>query len=87
MSPQNESGHRPRLTLLGRPDCHLCEEFEEELRAHPRAQVFEIQRADVDSRADWRDQFGRRIPVLLDQNGELVCEVHFDAAALNRLTA
>jgi hypothetical protein len=68
------------LVLLGRPDCHLCEEFEEELRAH--APTVEVERADVDSRADWREQFGRRIPVLLDARGSVICEARFDAAAV-----
>ena len=78
MSPVN----RPKLTLLGRPDCHLCEEFEDELRAHPRTRFFEIQHADVDSRADWRERHGKRIPVLLDEKGRIVCEGHFDPASL-----
>ena len=65
-----------RLLLLGRPDCHLCEEFAEELRAHDPAIVLE--HADVDSRADWRAAYGRRIPVLLDAAGQVICEGRFD---------
>lgn len=71
----------PKLVLLGRPGCHLCDEFEEELRAHVGA-ALDLEHADVDSRREWRDEFGRRVPVLLTAQGELVCETRFDAAAL-----
>ncbi len=71
----------PKFLLLGRPGCHLCDEFEEELRAHA-GNTLDLERADVDSRPDWRDQFGRRIPVLLTGTGELVCEARFEAAAV-----
>jgi hypothetical protein len=72
---------RPRLVLLSRPGCHLCEEFADELRSWDRTVELEI--ADVDSRPDWRERFGRRIPVLLDGQGEAICEGHFDPAALS----
>ena len=71
--------------LLGRPDCHLCEEFEQELVAEFGDRPIELTRADVDSRAEWRRRFGRRIPVLLDEVGEVVCEAHVDAAAVARV--
>jgi hypothetical protein len=65
------------LLLLGRPDCHLCEEFEAALRAH-LGEVF-LTHACVDDRAEWRMRYGRRIPVLLDAAGEVLAEGRFDA--------
>jgi hypothetical protein len=67
--------------LLTRPGCGLCEEFEEALRAHDPAIVLE--HADVDSRPDWREHYGRRIPVLLDAGGSVICEGRFDPASLS----
>lgn len=76
----NASGKAVYL-LLGRPDCHLCEAFEEALHAHPGAADCRIEHACVDDRAEWRLRFGRRIPVLLNEAGEVVSEGRFDAAA------
>jgi hypothetical protein len=73
------SGHgsKPLLVLLGRPDCHLCEAFRAELeQAFPGR--FDLREACVDDRADWREQFGMRIPVLLDESGAVLCEARFD---------
>ncbi|MEQ1437833.1 glutaredoxin family protein [Fontimonas sp. SYSU GA230001] len=64
--------------LLGRDGCHLCESFEEALRTHPATAAWRIEHACVDERAEWRMRFGRRIPVLLDERGEVVAEGHFD---------
>jgi hypothetical protein len=70
---------RPVLTLLGRPECHLCETFRAELEeAYPGR--FEIREANVDDRPDWREKYGMRIPVLLDEDGTVVCEARFDPA-------
>ena len=68
------------LLLLTREDCPLCDEFLEEL-AHefPRLAVAT---ADVDSRADWQAQYGRRIPVLLDEAGAVWSEGRLDPAAV-----
>jgi len=74
--------------LLSRPGCHLCDEFcDELLTAFPQLKPL-LEWADVDSRAEWREPYGRRIPVLLDSQQELICEAEFDrnsvAAALLR---
>ncbi|HVT35874.1 MAG TPA: glutaredoxin family protein [Nevskiaceae bacterium] len=69
-----------KLTLVGRPGCHLCEEFEHALRAaYPQV---EIEHGDVDSRADWLRRYGMKIPVLLAPDGLVLCETFFDPAAL-----
>jgi hypothetical protein len=67
-------GKAPRLLLLSRPECHLCEEFRDELLAQFGGSI-ELDEACVDDRADWRARYGTRIPVLLDGDGEVVCDV------------
>ena len=72
---------KPVLLLLSRPGCHLCEEFRDELeQAFPGR--FELREACVDDRADWRERYGLKIPVLLDASGTLLCATRFDPAAL-----
>ncbi len=70
------------LLLLGRPECHLCEEFEAELRAFLGGAAVRIEHACVDDRGEWRMRFGTRIPVLLDEAGEVIAEGRFDPATL-----
>lgn len=70
------------LLLLGRPECHLCEEFEAGLRAFLSGAAVQIEHACVDDRGEWRMRFGARIPVLLDEAGEVIAEGRFDPAAL-----
>ena len=71
----------PRVLLLGRPECGLCEEFEAELGGHPDAAHVRVEHADVDSNAQWQRRYGLRIPVLLDPWNEVICEGRFDAEA------
>lgn len=66
-----------KATLLVRPGCELCEEFEHELLAQAGPGVFEIEYADVDSRPEWRRRWGLKIPVLLDADGRVVCSAPF----------
>lgn len=72
------------FTLLSRPGCHLCEEFEQELLAHFGPDAIRLQHAQVDQRLDWLVEYGRRIPVLLDASGQAVCEVRLDPEAVRR---
>jgi hypothetical protein len=69
-------------TLLSRPDCHLCEEFLAALQEAAPEVAAQTGLADVDSRSDWQERFGLRIPVLIDGNGAVVCEGHFDPEKL-----
>ena len=74
---------RPALLLLSRPGCHLCEEFREDLeQAFPRR--FELCEACVDDRPEWREAWGRKIPVLLAEDGTVLCETRFDPEVLQR---
>jgi len=69
-----------KFTLLTREGCGLCEEFEQELCLQFPALLFE--RAEVDSREDWRRRYGLKIPVLLDGRGDLVCATVIDVPAV-----
>ncbi|MFP5357635.1 MAG: glutaredoxin family protein [Gammaproteobacteria bacterium] len=72
-----------RLLLLTRPECGLCEAFLAEFIACFGPGRFEIERVDVDSREDWRQRFGLKIPVLLDAaDGLPLATTRFDAQAL-----
>ncbi|AXQ30224.1 glutaredoxin family protein [Solimonas sp. K1W22B-7] len=69
---------RTRLLLLSRPGCCLCDELEEDLLAEFGPGRFELERADVDSRPDWKQAYGLRIPVLLGESGQVLSEGRFD---------
>ena len=69
-----------RLLLLSRPGCCLCDELEEDLLAEFGPGRFELEKADVDSRPEWRQAYGIRIPVLLDASGQVLSEGHLDPA-------
>lgn len=70
------------LLLLTREDCPLCDEFLEELAHEFPRLAGEVLIADVDSRDDWRERYGRRIPVLLDESGTVWSEGRLDVAAV-----
>ncbi|HEY0915299.1 MAG TPA: glutaredoxin family protein [Solimonas sp.] len=76
----------PRLLMLSRPGCCLCDELEEDLLAEFGPGRYQLEKADVDSRPEWRQEYGIRIPVLLDADGRLLSEGRLDpervAAAL-----
>jgi hypothetical protein len=72
------------LILLSRPGCQLCEEFLAELGAEFPQLLARVRIEDVDRRDDWKRRYGLRIPVLLDADGERICEARFDAERLRR---
>lgn len=74
---------KPVLVLLSRPGCHLCEDLREDLE-HAFPGRFEVCEACVDDRPDWRKAYGTRIPVLLTEDGAILCETRFDPEPLQR---
>lgn len=70
-----------RFTLLTRPGCHLCDDFEGEVLA-AFGQRVEIEAVQVDHHPAWRAEYGLRIPVLLDAQDRFVCAVTVDANAI-----
>ncbi|MBI2383213.1 MAG: glutaredoxin family protein [Gammaproteobacteria bacterium] len=77
------SGGKTRLLLLSRPDCHLCEELADELRA-AFSGAYELAEACVDERLEWKKAYGREIPVLLTESGEVLCRSFFDPEPVRR---
>ena len=72
---------KPVLTLLTRPDCHLCEEFHAELEAAFPGR-FDVRECCVDDDPEWVRRYGLKIPVLLDEQGALLCATRFDPESL-----
>jgi hypothetical protein len=71
--------------LLARPDCGLCEEFEQELAQLARELPLPpCQKIDVDSDPGLARRHGLDIPVLL-LDGVKVCQHRLDRAELWRL--
>lgn len=70
-----------RYTLLTRPGCHLCEDFEVELMAAFDGRL-EVETALVDSDPVWREAYGLSIPVLLAPDGGFICAATLDLAAV-----
>ncbi len=64
-----------KLTILSRPDCHLCHvvvRMAEGLQQEWRVQVQEV---DVDSDAALAARYGTRIPVVLLNDSEILAGV------------
>jgi len=81
MTPDSDA--RPSLIVYSRQGCHLCELMVEAQLPLLRGRA-DLEICDVDTRDDWRVQYGERLPVLT-LNGRTVCEYHLDAQALERL--
>jgi hypothetical protein len=55
----------PRLTLLGRAWCHLCDDMRNGLAPLAAKRPFELEVVDVDSDPELERRYGEDIPVLL----------------------
>ena len=71
------------FTLLTRPDCQLCEEFEAEL-AELFGDELAVEAVHVDAHEAWKLSYSLSIPVLLDGRDQFVCAVKVDRAAVAR---
>jgi predicted thioredoxin/glutaredoxin len=75
----------PRLTVVHRHDCELCDEMLHELQALARTLTLPpIEVVDVDSDPILQRRHGLDVPVLL-LDGTVVCRHRLDAAELRRL--
>ncbi len=73
---------KPKLTVLSRTYCHLCEDLLAALAQFQGRYDFDIEVVDVDSRPELEAKWGDKVPVLLD--GELeICHYHLDARAVD----
>lgn len=71
----------PEFVLLSRPGCHLCEEFAAQFAAQAAGQLA-LRIVDIDQHPGWQQQYGLRIPVLLDPDGAFCCELRLDQQRL-----
>ena len=68
------------LQVYSRQGCHLCEVLLEALVPMVRG-TFEIEVLDIDTRPEWRDRYGMRIPVV-ELDGRTICKFHLDREAI-----
>lgn len=74
----------PEFTLYSRPECHLCQDLEQELRLLQMELGFGLAVVDIDRDPALVERWGRRVPVLTCR-GEVVCEVFLDPAAVRAI--
>jgi predicted thioredoxin/glutaredoxin len=75
----------PRLTLLAREECELCERLLSELTMlRTRVTLPPVEVVDVDADPVLARRWGLKVPVLL-LDGALVCGPRLDAPELMRL--
>jgi len=75
----------PVLRVYSRPGCHLCEELVESLLPLIRGRL-ELEVLDIDSRPEWQEEYGIRIPVV-EFDGRFVCQYTLDRAAIDAVLA
>jgi Glutaredoxin-like domain (DUF836) len=75
----------PRLTLVHRQDCELCDEMLAELTALGRRQALPpVELLDVDADPELQRRYGLNVPVLLLE-GTVVCRQRLDGPELLRI--
>ena len=73
--------HTMRLTLYGRPECHLCHEMRAVVDAIRADVPFDLDEVDIDGDAALVAAYGEEIPVLL-VNGRKAFKYRVTPAAL-----
>ncbi len=73
---------KPKLTVLSREYCHLCEELITALKQFQGRYSFDIEIVDVDQRPELEERWGDKGPVLLDGDRE-ICHYFLDAEAVD----
>jgi hypothetical protein len=68
---------KPKLTVLTRAYCHLCEDMIAALEQLQGRYSFEIEAVDIDSNPRLEEKWGDKVPVLLDGEREL-CHYFLD---------
>ena len=80
---KDSAGARPVLTVYSRPGCHLCEVLVERLLPLARGRA-EVDVVNIDSRDEWRERYGLRVPVVAF-DGEDLCQYELDEPAIRRV--
>ena len=73
---------KPKLTVLSREYCHLCEELITALKRFQGRYSFDIEVVDVDRHPHLEEKWGDKVPVLLDGNLE-ICHYYLDLEAVD----
>jgi thioredoxin reductase (NADPH) len=73
---------RPKLTVLSREYCHLCEELVAGLMRFQARYDFDIEVVDVDADPRLEERWGDKVPVLLDGERE-ICHYYLDHEAVD----
>lgn len=68
------------IQVFSRRGCHNCEVLIEELTPVVRG-IGRVEVLDVDSRPEWREAYGERVPVV-EIDGVFVCQYHLDRDAV-----
>jgi len=76
----------PKVTLYGKPGCHLCEEARAVVERVRADQPFDLREVDVTLDPELHRAYGERIPVL-ELDGEELFEFFVDEADLRRRIA
>ena len=73
---------KPKLTVLSREYCSLCDKFLAGLRQFQGRYDFDIDVVDVDRHPQLEEKWGDKVPVLLDGDLE-VCHYFLDVDAVD----
>jgi glutaredoxin len=73
----------PRVTLYGKPGCHLCDDARAAVERVRAAHPFDLREVDVSLDPELFRAYGERIPVL-EVEGEELFQFHVDEAELAR---
>jgi hypothetical protein len=76
----------PRVTLYGKPGCHLCDDARAVVERVRSKHPFELREVDVSLDPELHRAYGERIPVL-DLDGEELFEFFVDESELVRRVA
>ena len=71
----------PRVTLYGKPGCHLCEDARAAVQRVRAERAFELEEVDVSLDPVLNREYGERIPVLA-LDGEELFEFFVDVESL-----
>jgi len=77
-------GSGKELVVYVRSECHLCEDMVDQLHELQAEHTFEMELRDVDSRPDWLNTYGEKVPVLLAEDVE-VCRYFLDLQAVRQV--
>lgn len=75
----------PEIDVYSRRGCHLCEVLIEELLPLVDGRAT-VSVHDVDTRPEWADEYGDRVPVV-ELGGRMLCQYRLDAEAVQRALA